>query len=87
MVFRGPWPSLEPYTPLSVPELIATTILDPLERLLDQYVFTVTTTLPEPLESDDQDEIRSLIQLEAIHVRGEAFQSQLERSNGALLAA
>jgi hypothetical protein len=63
------------------PELIGATILDPLERLLDQYVFTVTTTLPEPVEglSDDQDEIRSLIQLEAIHVRGEAFQSQLER--------
>jgi acyl-CoA synthetase (AMP-forming)/AMP-acid ligase II len=32
MVFRGPWPSLEPYTPLSVPELIAATV----QRLPDK---------------------------------------------------
>jgi hypothetical protein len=62
------------------PEVIDARILDPLERLLEEYVFTVTMTLPEPVEglSEAQDEVRSLIQLESIHVRGEAFQCQLE---------
>ena len=60
--------------------MIDARILDPLEELLREYVFTVTMTLPEPVEglSDNQNELRSLIQLESIHVRGEAFQSQLE---------
>jgi len=63
------------------PEVIDARILDPLDKLLDEYVFTATMTLPEPVEglTDDQNEVRSLIQLEAIHVRGEAFQGQLER--------
>jgi hypothetical protein len=62
------------------PEVIDGRILGPLEELLGEYVFTVTMTLPEPVAglSEEQDEVRSLIQLESIHVRGEAFQSQLE---------
>jgi hypothetical protein len=61
------------------PEVIDARILKPLEKLLEEYVFTVTMTLPEPVEglSEEQNEVRSLIQLESIHVRGEAFQSQL----------
>ncbi len=62
------------------PEVIDGRILGPLEELLSEYVFTVTMTLPEPVDglSREQDEVRSLIQLESIHVRGEAFQSQLD---------
>lgn len=62
------------------PEVIDARILDPLENLLEDYVFTVTMTLPEPVEglSEEQNEVRSLIQLESIHVRGEAFHGQLE---------
>lgn len=61
------------------PEVIDGMILGPLEELLGEYVFTVTMTLPEPIDglSEEQNEVRSLIQLESIHVRGEGFQSQL----------
>ena len=60
--------------------MIDARILGPLEKLLREYVFTVTMTLPAPVEglSENQNELRWLIQLESIHVRGEAFQSQLE---------
>ena len=62
------------------PEAIDARILDPLDKLLREYVFTVTMTILAPVEglSENQNEFRSLIQLESIHVRGEAFQSQLE---------
>ena len=62
------------------PEVIDARILDPLEKLLREYVFTVTMTILAPVEglSENQNELRSLIQLESIHVRGEASQSQLE---------
>jgi hypothetical protein len=62
------------------PEIIDGRILGPLEELLSEYVSTVTMTLPEAVDglSEEQNDVRSLIQLESIHVRGEAFQSQLE---------
>lgn len=62
------------------PELIDDPYLHTLDNLLDDYFRDVTMTLPEPVEglSDDQNELRTLIQLEAIYVRGEGFLMQLE---------
>jgi hypothetical protein len=62
------------------PAVIDGRILGPIDELLGEYVFAVTMTLPEPVDglSEEQNEVRFLIQLESIHVRGEAFQSQLE---------
>lgn len=63
------------------PEVIDARILDPLDKLLEEYLVAATMTLPEPVEglTEDENDVRALIQLEAIHVRGEAFQSQIER--------
>ncbi len=63
------------------PALIDARVLAPLEQLLSEYVDAVSATLPEPMEalSDEQNEVRILIQLDAIHVRGEAYQHEFER--------
>lgn len=63
------------------PEVIDARILDPLDKLLEEYLVAATMILPEPVEglTEDENDVRALIQLEAIHVRGEAFQSQIER--------
>ena len=62
-------------------EVIDGRILDPLDRLLGEYVVATTMAIPAPVEglTEDENDVRALIQLEAIHVRGEAFQSQIER--------
>ena len=67
-------------TALARPELIDDPYLHAVDNLLEEYFRDVTMTLPEPVEglSDDQNELRSLIQLEAIHVRGEGFLTQFE---------
>lgn len=64
----------------SRPEMIGQQILEPLQHLLDEYVAGVATTLPEPVEalSEDANELRMLLQLEALFVRGEAPQAHLE---------
>lgn len=68
-------------TPPPQPEVIDGRILDPLDKLLEEYLVAATMTVPEPVEglTEDENDVRALVQLEAIHVRGEAFQSQIER--------
>jgi hypothetical protein len=61
------------------PQVIGANVLEPLDELLGEYVDTATMVIGEPVVglSDDQDELRRMIQLEAAHVRGEGFPHQL----------
>src|SRR5437868_9960399 len=66
----------------SDPQIIDARIIDPLEKLLDDYFGSVALTLLEPAPglSTEQNELHSDIRLEALFVRGEGFQYQIERS-------
>ena len=62
------------------PSLIDARILEPLERALEDYFSAVSMTLMgrRPGLTEAQDDIRSDLELEALHVRGQGFQNQLE---------
>ena len=56
--------------------------LNALDKLLFDYFFDVSMALHEPVDglTDDQNEFRSMVQMEAVHVRGEGFAHQLGRA-------
>ena len=62
------------------PDVIDDPWLWALAELLDEYFTKVTMTLPEPVEglTEEQDEMRSMLQLEALYVRGEGFHIHAE---------
>ncbi len=62
------------------PTLIDARVLEPLEKALDEYFGAVSINLMgrRPDLTEAQDDIRSDLELEALHVRGLGFQNQLE---------
>lgn len=62
------------------PAAIDGLVLGPLEKALEEYfgAFSVTLMVRRPGLSEGQDEIRSNLESEALHVRGQGFQEQLE---------